>query len=238
MDTDAPIRSPLGGRGFESYSEDPLLSGLLAAAMIQSVQDAGIASTIKHFVANDMEHERKAVDCIVSERALREIYLLPFQIVVRDASPMAFMTSYNKLNGCHVSEHRGLLQKLIREEWGWDGLVTSDWYGTYSTTEAVNAGLDLEMPGPTEWRGLILTNSLRAGKISMRTIDARVSAVLQLIDRVSVSDIPERGPERTNDTEETTEKLKKLSAEGLVLLKNEKSTLPLDLAKTVSQEDD
>ncbi|THX95437.1 hypothetical protein D6D03_09225 [Aureobasidium pullulans] len=227
-------RSPLGGRGFESYSEDPLLSGLLAAAIVRGVQDSGIASTIKHFVANDMEHERKAVDCVVSERALHEIYLLPFQIVVRDASPMAFMTSYNKLNGCHVSEHRNLLQQMLREEWGWRGLITSDWYGTYSTTEAVNAGLDLEMPGPTEWRGLILANSIRAGKISMKTLDARVGAVLRLVDQVSKSDIPERGPERTNDKKETSEKLRNLSAEGLVLLKNEGSTLPLDTAKTVA----
>lgn len=181
-----------------------------------------------------MEHERKAVDCVVSERALHEIYLLPFQIVVRDASPMAFMTSYNKLNGCHVSEHRNLLQQMLREEWGWRGLITSDWYGTYSTTEAVNAGLDLEMPGPTEWRGLILAISIRAGKISMKTLDARVGAVLRLVDQVSKSDIPERGPERTNDKKETSEKLRNLSAEGPVLLKNEGSTLPLDTAKTVS----
>ena len=198
------------------------------------MQQHGIASTIKHFVANDMEHERKAVDCIVSQRALREIYLLPFQIAVRDASPMAFMTSYNKLNGCHVSEHRDLLQKLLREDWGWQGLITSDWYGTYSTTEAVNAGLDLEMPGPTEWRGLILANSIRAGKISMKTLDSRVAAVLRLVDQTSRSGIAERGPERTIDTKQTSEKLKQLSAEGLVLLKNEDNTLPLDMTKTVS----
>lgn len=201
------------------------------------MQQHGIASTIKHFVANDMEHERKAVDCIVSQRALREIYLLPFQIAVRDASPMAFMTSYNKLNGCHVSEHRDLLQKLLREDWGWQGLITSDWYGTYSTTEAVNAGLDLEMPGPTEWRGLILANSIRAGKISMKTLDSRVAAVLRLVDQTSRSGIAERGPERTIDTKQTSEKLKQLSAEGLVLLKNEDNTLPLDMTKTVSTTD-
>jgi beta-glucosidase len=119
-------RSPLGGRGFESFSEDPYLAGSLAAAEIRGIQESGIQATIKHFVCNDLEHERKAVDSIVSERALREIYLMPFQIAMRDADPKAFMTSYNKLNGLHCSENKRLLQGVLRDEWGFKGMVMSD----------------------------------------------------------------------------------------------------------------
>jgi beta-glucosidase len=120
-------RSPLGGRGFESFSEDPVLSGNCAAAVVSGIQQTEVVATIKHFVANDQEHQRMAVDAIVTERALREIYLLPFQIAVRDSSPGAFMTSYNKVNGTHVSENTEFLQGILRGEWGWDGTVISDW---------------------------------------------------------------------------------------------------------------
>lgn len=121
------LRSPLGGRGFESFSEDPLLSGLLAAAYINGLQEEGIVATLKHFVCNDLEDQRRAVDIIVSERALREIYLMPFMLAIRDAHPGAIMTAYNKVNGIHCSENRKLLQDVLRGEWGWKGLVLSDW---------------------------------------------------------------------------------------------------------------
>lgn len=120
-------RSPIGGRGFESYSEDPVLAGNMAASIINGVQSKGVASCIKHFVCNDIEHERQAIDCRVSERALREIYLMPFQIAQRDSKPKAYMTSYNKVNGLHVSENQRLLQHVLRDEWGFDGFIMSDW---------------------------------------------------------------------------------------------------------------
>lgn len=120
-------RSPLGGRAFESFSEDPVLSGDCASAIINGIQSTGVVASIKHFVANDQEHERMAVDSLVTERALREIYALPFQIAVRDSNPESFMTSYNKVNGVHVSENRDMIEKIVRKEWGWQGLVTSDW---------------------------------------------------------------------------------------------------------------
>jgi beta-glucosidase len=120
-------RSPLGGRGFESFSEDPVLAGNCAAAVVNGIQDTGVVATIKHFVANDQEHQRMAVDSIVTERALREIYLLPFLIAVRDSRPGAFMTSYNKVNGTHVSESPRFLGEILRGEWGWQGTVISDW---------------------------------------------------------------------------------------------------------------
>lgn len=121
-------RSPLGGRAFESFSEDPVLAGRCAASIISGIEQTGVIASIKHFVANDQEHERMAVDSLVTERALREIYVLPFQIAVRDANPGSFMTSYNKVNGIHVSDNPKLIQKIVRGEWGWDGLVMSDWW--------------------------------------------------------------------------------------------------------------
>ena len=120
-------RSPLGGRGFESPSEDPILAGLISAALVNGIQDTGVQATIKHFVCNDQEHERNGTDAIVTERAFREIYALPFQLVVKESSPGAFMSGYNKVNGTHVSENPKILTKLLREEWGWKGMIMSDW---------------------------------------------------------------------------------------------------------------
>lgn len=120
-------RTPIAGRGFESYSEDPVLSGNSAAAVISGMQEGGVMASIKHFVANDQEHERGLANCIVTERALREIYLLPFQIAVRDSSPGTVMASYNKLNGTHVSENSRMLDDILRKEWNWSGVVMSDW---------------------------------------------------------------------------------------------------------------
>lgn len=120
-------RSPLGGRGFESFSEDPILSGTIGAATVNGIQSTGVSAAIKHLVCNDQEDQRQLVDSIVTERALREIYLLPFQIAQRDAGPKCYMTAYNRLNGLHCSENPGLIQQILREEWGFDGLVVSDW---------------------------------------------------------------------------------------------------------------
>lgn len=119
-------RSPLGGRGFESFSEDGLLSGSLAAQYCNGVKEKGVIPTPKHFVCNDQEHDRLGVNSILTDRALREIYLLPFQVALKESSPGAIMTSYNKVNGRHVSESKPLLD-ILREEWGWDGLLMSDW---------------------------------------------------------------------------------------------------------------
>jgi len=121
-------RSPLGGRGFESLSEDPVLAGLGAAALVNGIQETGVVATIKHFVCNDMEHERNGTDAIITERALREIYALPFQLVVKESQPGCFMTAYNKVNGVHVSENPKILKGMLRGEWGWKGCVMSDWW--------------------------------------------------------------------------------------------------------------
>jgi beta-glucosidase len=230
-------RSPLGGRGFESFSEDPVLSGLCARGVVQGIQEMGVAACIKHFVGNDQEHERQAVSSIISERALREIYLMPFQLACGaegEESPWAVMTAYNRVNGLHCSESPRLINDILRKEWGWEGLVMSDWYGTYSTSEALNAGLDLEMPGPAKMRGEMVTYALGAKKVSERTIDERVRNVLGLVNRVQGAGVQPNAVEGTNDTPETRAKLREVAAEAIVLLKNENNVLPFDRNKTVS----
>ncbi|KAK9311452.1 glycoside hydrolase superfamily [Lipomyces starkeyi] len=228
-------RSPLGGRGFESFSEDPYLSGSLAAAEIRGIQNGtGVAATIKHFVANDQEHERSAVNSIVSDRAMREIYLLPFQLAVRDAKPAAIMTAYNKLNGTHCSEHQGLLKGILRGEWGWKGLVMSDWFGTYSTSASINAGVDLEMPGPTRFRGTNLGHAIFSKKVKSYVLDERVKNVLELVNRVAPLGMPENAKEETRNTPKTAALLRKIAADSIVLLKNENNVLPFDKNKKIA----
>ncbi|KIV89631.1 hypothetical protein PV10_07017 [Exophiala mesophila] len=227
-------RSPLGGRGFESFSEDPYLAGAMSAATINGIQSTGVAATIKHYVCNDQEDQRQSVDSIITERALREIYLMPFQIAQRDSSPDCYMTAYNKVNGTHASESPRLIRDILRGEWGFDGLVMSDWFGTYSTTEAIKAGLDLEMPGPTYIRGKLVNQALGCGKLTIQEVDARVREVLKLVKKVQPLGIPENAPEQTYDTPETSALLRAISSNGLVLLKNEGSVLPFHKEKTTA----
>lgn len=178
-------RHPLGSRNFESFSEDPLLAGKLAAAYINGLQSQGVAAAIKHFAANEQETQRLTVDTVVGERALREIYLRPFEIVVKEANPYAVMTSYNLVNGEHADSNRYLLQEVLRKDWGWDGLVVSDWGGTNSVADALNAGLDLEMPGPARWRkpGAVL-EAIAAGSVTEDTINQRVKRLLAFLEKL------------------------------------------------------
>ncbi|MDK2012581.1 MULTISPECIES: glycoside hydrolase family 3 protein [unclassified Deinococcus] len=141
------FRSALNGRNFENYAEDPVLTGRLAAAYVQGLQAGGVGATPKHFAGNESEFQRGTIDSVIDERTLRELYLRPFEIVVKEARPWAIMTAYNRLNGPYCSQHPWLLQKVLRREWGFTGLVMSDWGGTHSAAEGVLAGLDLEMPG-------------------------------------------------------------------------------------------
>ncbi|KAL2429863.1 putative beta-glucosidase I [Exophiala dermatitidis] len=227
-------RSPLGGRGFESFSEDPYLAGAMSAATINGIQSTGVAATIKHYVCNDQEDQRQAVDSVLTERALREIYLMPFMIAQRDSQPWCYMTAYNKVNGTHAAEHPRLLRDILRGEWGFDGLVMSDWFGTYSTTESIKAGLDLEMPGPSYIRGKLVTQALGCGKLNVHDVDERVREVLKLVKKVEPLGIPENATETTVNTPQTAALLREMSASGIVLMKNEKNILPFDKAKTTA----
>ncbi|THV49389.1 hypothetical protein BGAL_0197g00060 [Botrytis galanthina] len=219
-------RSPLGGRGFESFSEDPVLSGIGAAALVNGIQETGVQATIKHFVCNDQEHNRNGVNVIITERALREIYLLPFQLVVRDSKPALFMSAYNKINGTHVSENPRILKDVLRGEWGWSGSIMSDWWGTYSTTDAINAGLDLEMPGSTKWRGPMLIQAVSTGKVPQHILDERARNVLNTVNRAAEANVPENAEEKTADTPETAALLREIAGDSIVLMKNEGSVLP------------
>ncbi|KAI5894000.1 glycoside hydrolase family 3 protein [Schizophyllum commune H4-8] len=220
-------RSPLGGRGFESFSEDPVLNGTIAAAYINGLQSKGVSATIKHFVANDQEFERFSISADVSERALREIYLKPFQIALKKGNPWAFMSSYNRVNGLHVSEDKRLLNDVLRKEWGFDGLIMSDWIGVYSTTASIKAGLDLEMPGPTAMRGRAIERAMAGGKLDVSDLDFCVRHILGLLKRAYASGIPFDGPEEGLDTPEVRALLRRASADATVLLKNDKGVLPL-----------
>ncbi|ETN42995.1 uncharacterized protein HMPREF1541_02153 [Cyphellophora europaea CBS 101466] len=227
-------RSPLGGRGFESFSEDPVLAGEMTSATVRGIQSTGVGATAKHFVTNDQEHERMSVDSIVSERALREIYLMPFQIAQRDAKPWCYMTAYNRLNGTHLSENPRILQQILREEWGFEGLVMSDWFGTYSAAESIKAGLDLEMPGPSYARGEQVSQALNCRKLLPKDLDPCVREVLRLIKRTQPLGIPEDQKESTVDTPETAKLLRTIGSNGLVLLKNAKRVLPFSKEKTTA----
>jgi beta-glucosidase len=228
-------RSPLGGRGFESIGEDPVLAGLGAAALVSGIQETGVQAALKHFVCNDHEHKRNAVQAIVTERALREIYALPFQIAIKDSRPGSIMTAYNGVNGTYCSENSDLLDKMLRKEWGWDGAIMSDWYGTYSTTDAMNAGLDLEMPGPTRFRGEALKFNVTTDKVWEHVLDERARAMLNLVKRCAASGVPENAEEKTLDTPETAALLREIGGESVVLLKNNNDVLPLKKDKKVNK---
>ncbi|KAG8948268.1 hypothetical protein FRC04_009906 [Tulasnella sp. 424] len=227
-------RNPLGGRAFESFSEDPHLSGTLAAAYVNGLQKNGVAATIKHFVCNDQEHERTAASSEVSDRALREIYLMPFMIAQRDAQPIAYMTSYGRVNGTHASESPWLIgeEGILRKEWGFKGLVMSDWFGTYGVDLPIKAGLDLEMPGPPRWRNpLLMSGTYGCQKVTIADIENRAANVLefaQRIARLSPDTVFGDGVEHeTKDTPEVKAFNRRLASEGMVLLKNSNSALPL-----------
>ncbi|KAG7092213.1 hypothetical protein E1B28_008580 [Marasmius oreades] len=228
-------RSPLGGRAFESFSEDPHLSGAMAAAYVKGLQSQGVAATIKHFVCNDQEHERTAAESVLSDRALREIYLYPFMIAQRDAQPWAYMTSYGRLRGIHCSESHDLLQGVLRADWKFDGIVISDWFGTYSVDTSINAGLDLEMPGPPRWRSSdLIKHCLNSQKLYIPMINERVTNLLRFVQhqaRLNPEVVYGDGQERTRDSEEGRNFCRKLAAEGIVLLKNEGGVLPIQPGK-------
>ncbi|KAK1513120.1 beta-glucosidase [Colletotrichum tamarilloi] len=228
-------RGPLGGRGFESYSEDPVLSGILAGNYVNGVQESGVSATLKHFVCNDLESERMAVNAIVTDRAMREIYLLPFMIAIEMGKPRAIMTAYNQVNGVHAAESKKILQDILRDEWKWDGLVMSDWFGTYSTSEAIKAGLDLEMPGPSRWRAGALSHAIMSNKVKRSELDSAVRNVLKLVKQgLENTSIPPSAPETEANTPEHIALLREAAAKSLVLLKNERSILPFDKNKKIA----
>lgn len=227
-------RSPLNGRNFECYAEDPFLTAQLAVAYIKGLQSQGVGATIKHFVCNDSEFQRNTISSEVDERTLREIYLPPFKAAVHEADVWAVMSSYNRVNGTYTSEHDRLLNGILKGEWGFEGLVISDWNGTYSTSPATNSGLDLEMPGPTRWRGGKLLQAIQAGDVEETTIDDHVRRILRTIIKVGAMESLEILPEQAIDNPAHRALARKAATEAIVLLKNERNILPLDLKQITS----
>ena len=219
-------RSPLGGRHFEAYSEDPLLTGAIGSGYVRGVQSGGVGTTVKHFVANDAETDRFTVDNLVSERALRELYLAPFEAIVGSARPWGVMTAYNSVNGTTMSEHRRLVNEVLRGEWGFDGFNVSDWMAARSTGAAIEGGLDVAMPGPRTVYGEPLAAAVRAGEVAEATVDAAVRNVLRLAARVGALEGAEpvvTEPPATVDGEALA---REVARRGFVLVRNE-GALPL-----------
>ncbi|KAL3470883.1 putative glycosyl hydrolase [Aspergillus californicus] len=222
-------RDPRAGRNFECFSEDPLLSGYLGAAIVNGIQSQGLGACVKHFVCNDSETMRRYYNVAESPhgRTLREIYLAAWQNLLKTSNPVAIMTAYNKVDGKFCSDSRVLIEDIVRKEWGYDGTVMSDWFGTRSTVSAIKAGLDLEMPMPV-FRGPKLLEAVRNGEVTEQEIDSRVSKVLELRDRTRSSH--GEGPEKSEIMRETNEAARNLALEGIVLLKNDQDALPLQIS--------
>ncbi|KAJ9132023.1 Beta-glucosidase [Pleurostoma richardsiae] len=221
-------RHPLGGRNFESFSEDPLLTGKLAAQYIRGLQGKGVAATIKHFVGNEQETNRLTINSIIPERPLRELYLKPFEIAIREAKPWAVMSSYNLVNGVHADMSTHTLKDILRGEWNYDGTVISDWGGLNSTAESLKAGCDVEFPFSTKWRFEKVLAALKDGQITQDDIDRAAENALTLVFRTKGEDMTEEGPEREDNREETRALIREAGAQGLTLLKNEGHILPIN----------
>jgi len=234
------VRTPLGGRAFECFSEDPWLTAGIAAAYVQGVQESGVVSCLKHFVANDSETERKLYDARIDEPTLRELYLVPFEVCVREAAPAMIMAGYNAVNGFPMTANRALIRDLLKGEWGYGGVVLSDWTATRGTEESALAGLDLVMPGPDGPWGDRLLAAVEAGRVSVAEIDDKVLRLLRLARQVGALSTPERAaatwkeptpaaggsssaPRRVDPT-----LLRQVAGRCFVLLRNRGGALPLE----------
>ncbi|MEU9984669.1 glycoside hydrolase family 3 C-terminal domain-containing protein [Streptomyces sp. NPDC050856] len=223
-------RSPLGGRHFEAYSEDPYLTGEIGTGYVLGVQDGGVAATVKHFVANDAETDRFTVDNVVAPRPLRELYLAPFEAIVAEARPWGVMTAYNQVNGRAMTEHRHLVEEVLRGEWGFDGFTVSDWMAARSTRGAIEGGLDVAMPGPGTVYGEALAAAVRAGEVEEAAVDRAVRRVLRLAARVgALAGAPPAvaEPPAPVDGEALA---REIARRSFVLARNEDRALPIDPA--------
>lgn len=221
-------RSPLGGRHFECFSEDPLLTGRMAAAYVRGLQDNGVGACPKHFVANDSETDRTSVDIRVDERTLRELYLAPFDHLVAEAGPWTVMAAYNGVDGAPMTESP-LLREVLKDEWGWDGLVVSDWGAVYGTEESASAALDLAMPGPSEHWGEPLLAAVREGRVPEAAIDDKVRSLLRLAARVGALDghPAAAGRPSPGTVEQGAALAREAATAAMVLVRNDGDLLPL-----------
>ncbi|WP_455355677.1 beta-glucosidase [Streptomyces sp. SYSU K217416] len=224
-------RSPLGGRHFECYSEDPYLTGEIGTGYVQGVQDGGVGTTVKHFVANDAETDRFTVDNVIAPRPLRELYLAPFEAIVKNAHPWGIMTAYNQVNGTTMTSHRHLQNEVLRGEWGFDGAIVSDWVAARSTVGDILGGLDVAMPGPRTVYGEALAAAVRNGEVEESVVDGAVRNVLRLAARVGALEDVEPAVTTLPGPVDGQALAREIARRAFVLVRNEDATLPLDPAK-------
>ena len=223
-------RSPLCGRNFEYVSEDPYLAGKMSGALISGVQENGVGTSLKHYAANNQEKARMTTDSVVDERTLREIYLTAFEIAVKDAQPWTLMCSYNKLNGTYASEHKWLLTQVLRDEWGFEGAVMTDWGAMNDRVKGVQAGLDLEMPSSRGINDAKIVAAVKDGSLNEADLDKVVVRLVELIMKAQNG----RRKGFTYDAEAHHTLARRAAAESSVLLKNEEGILPLAVGKSVA----
>ncbi|KAA3702377.1 glycoside hydrolase family 3 protein, partial [Bacteroides salyersiae] len=223
------MRNPLCGRNFEYYSEDPILAGKLTSAMIQGIQQNGVGTSIKHFALNNQETNRTGNNVLVSPYVMHELYLKPFEIAIRESTPWTVMSSYNKVNGEYASENSLLLDSILRRRWGYKGLVMTDWFGGQDAVKQTVAGNDLLMPGLKKQRKA-LKDAVENGKLSTHILDRNVQRILELI--IKTPRFQQYDYTNTVDLGANARISRMAAAEGMVLLKNDNLTLPLDKSQT------
>jgi beta-glucosidase len=220
-------RHPLGGRNFESYSEDPYLSSRMTVAFITGVQAEGVGTSVKHFALNNQEYERMTISSESGEHAMREIYFPSFEKAVKEAKTLTVMCSYPRVNGVYSSENRWLLTDLLKKEWGFEGLVMSDWFAVHSTAPSANSGLDLEMPGPALWFGEKLLKAVKKGEVPEKQIDDMVRRILGVMLRTEALDSKRTAAVKIKSLPGHEKLAREAAEESITLLKNERNVLPL-----------
>ena len=227
-------RTPLGGRNFESYGEDPYLSGRIAVAYVKGMQSQKVGTSVKHYACNNQEFERTTISVEIDERALREIYLPAFRAAVTEADPWTVMGAYNKVRGKWCCENPHLLNDILKNEWGFKGVAVSDWGATHSVADAANAGLDLEMPGPGDHFNAKLVDAVKKGDVTEAVVDDKARRILRVIFLAGLFDAPDPSLKGAMNTEEHATLARRLAEEAIVLLKNDGNALPLNREKIKS----
>ncbi|MCK9555110.1 glycoside hydrolase family 3 C-terminal domain-containing protein [bacterium] len=227
-------RTPLGGRNFESFGEDPYLISELVVEYVKGVQSEKIGTSTKHFACNNQEFERTTISVEIDERTLREIYLPGFEAAVKEADTLTVMGAYNKVNGDYCCANHHLLTDILKNDWGFTGLVVSDWGAVHSTVKTANAGLDLEMPGPPRYYGDNLLRAVKNGEVSEKVLDDKVRRILRVMFKLGLFDNPDPKLKGACDTKEHRALAREAARRGIVLLKNNNETLPIDRNKVKS----
>lgn len=228
------MRTPLAGRNFEAYSEDPYLAGKIGVAFVNGVQSKGVGTSLKHYALNNQEIERGRGNSIADERTMREVYLAQFEMIVKEAKPWTVMCSYNRINGVYASQNDYLLNKILKEEWGYEGIVISDWGANHTIFESVQGGLDIEMPGPARYYGNLLEDAVLNWQIDPEVIDKAVLRILRTILKSGKMDNPKRFAAGSVNTQSHQDLARELATEAITLLKNDDNLLPIQPDKVKS----